>query len=330
MAPSDISMTTDEYKTGQFTLPGEAGYEDLTLRLAERWGADTVRDSDGTVLSPRILAAGYNVYSTLCLVRADNAWARAHMDKIQQNYLMSFPVVANESDLTIDLLDGYFREQFKLNFDDDPKAWWQVYDRTTGREVSSEKWDYDAGAGTVAVRGASKWHKYTVNFLVYRIWEEISMYNHITNNWGDREHLIAIDPIYPETQEHILRFLQKWLDEHPATDVVRFTSMFYNAAWFWGDNPNLKYIYSDWGAYDFTVNPLAMTEFSKVKGYKLTSEDFVNKGLYNSTHNVPSQKYLDWIDFIHNFVVDFGRQCIDLVHKAGKKAYMFYDDQWIG
>ena len=35
---------------GSFTLPGEAGYEDLTLRMAKKWGADVIRDSDGTVL----------------------------------------------------------------------------------------------------------------------------------------------------------------------------------------------------------------------------------------------------------------------------------------
>ena len=37
-----------EKKKGSFTLPGEAGYEELTLKLAERWGADVIRDSDGT------------------------------------------------------------------------------------------------------------------------------------------------------------------------------------------------------------------------------------------------------------------------------------------
>ena len=36
---------------GGFTLPGEAGYEKLTLEMAEKWGADVIRDSDGTVLS---------------------------------------------------------------------------------------------------------------------------------------------------------------------------------------------------------------------------------------------------------------------------------------
>jgi hypothetical protein len=41
-------------KDGGFTLPGEAGYENLTLELAEKWGADSIRDSDGTVLSENI------------------------------------------------------------------------------------------------------------------------------------------------------------------------------------------------------------------------------------------------------------------------------------
>ena len=33
---------------------------------------------------------------------------------------------------------------------------------------------------------------------------------------------------------------------------------------------------------------------------------------------------------MNDFVVTFGRKCIDLVHRAGKEAYMFYDDHWVG
>ncbi|MBN1313604.1 MAG: 1,3-beta-galactosyl-N-acetylhexosamine phosphorylase [Anaerolineae bacterium] len=315
---------------GNFTLPGEAGYEELTLTLAEKWGADAIRDSDGTVLSDEIIAAGFDIYSTICLVRIDNAWAKTNMDKLQQNYLMSYPVTAESNSVCIDLLSGYFREQFKVNVSDDPKAWWQVFDRTTGEEISTDQWALDAKQGIVTIRDVTKWHQYTVNFLAYRIWEAISMYNHITNDWGDREHLMPIDPIYPETQAFILIYLEQWLQDHPRTKIVRFTSMFYNFAWFWGDSPELKYIYSDWGAYDNTVSPYALEAFSKVKGYRLASEDFVNNGVYCSSHNVPSQRYRDWMDFMNAFVVDFGRKCIDLVHAAGKEAYMFYDDHWVG
>ncbi|HSV26913.1 MAG TPA: 1,3-beta-galactosyl-N-acetylhexosamine phosphorylase N-terminal domain-containing protein, partial [Sedimentisphaerales bacterium] len=176
-------MHNDSLERGSFTLPGEAGYEELTMRLAAKWGADTIRDSDGTVLSESITKLGYDIYSTLCLVRADNRWARANTDCLQQNYLMSFPVVATAETVTIEPLKGYFRQQFTLNTKDDPKEWWQVFDRTTGEEVPADRWSFDAAAGLVTVRKAAMWHAYTVNFLAVRIWEEISMYNHITNDW---------------------------------------------------------------------------------------------------------------------------------------------------
>lgn len=317
--------------TGSFTLPGEAGYEKLTLDLAKKWGADCIRDSDGTQLSPEIVESGYDIYSTVCLVRSVQPWARENLNKLQQNFLMSFPVVADKSTLVIKLLAGYFTEQFVVNAEDDPKKWWQVFDRTSGREVAKKNWVFDPKKGTVKITATEPGHTYTVNFLAFRIWEEISMYNHITNNWGDREHLAAVDPMHPETQKVILKFLNDWLKSHPDTTVVRFTSMFYNFSWFWGDNQKtLRDVYSDWADYAMTVSPRALGLFEKKFGYRLTSEDFVNGGLYNSTHNAPSRRYRDYMAFVHDFVISFGRKCIDLTHKYGKKAYVFYDDHWVG
>ena len=322
---------TDKLKTkGDFTLPGEAGYEDLTLELAERWGADAIRDSDGTVLSDKIIEADYPIYSTICLIRSDNEWAKANRDKLQQNYLMSCPVIAGNNTVEIDLLKSFFREQFEVNANDDPQTWWQVFDRTTGEEVLKDQWSFDATTGAVTIKRVQKWHKYTVNFLAYRIWEGISMYNHITNDWGDREHQMPIDPIYPEAQEAMLNYLKTWLDAHPRTKIVRFTSLFYNFAWFWGDPSIQKFRYVDWGSYEMTVSPRAMRLFAEAKGYEMTSEDFVNNGAYCSSHNVPSDRLWDWMDFMNEFVVNFGRKCIDMVHDAGKLAYMFYDDHWVG
>jgi hypothetical protein len=170
-----------------------------------------------------------------------------------------------------------------------------------------------------------------VNFLSFRIWEEISMYNHLTNDWGEREHLAAVDPMQPAVQRVLLAFLEKWLRDHPDTKVVRFTSMFYNFSWFWGaDRATLRDVYSDWADYAMTVSPRALKLFEKKSGYRLTSEDFVNGGLYNSTHNAPSRRYRDYMAFMHDFVIAFGRQCIDRVHHHGKLAYVFYDDHWVG
>ena len=69
---------------GGFTLPGESGYEELTLRLADKWGADVIRDSDGTELSEDIIHAGYGIYSTVCVTRDHNEWAKENADKLQQ------------------------------------------------------------------------------------------------------------------------------------------------------------------------------------------------------------------------------------------------------
>lgn len=310
---------------GGFTLPGESGYEELTLQMADKWGADVIRDSDGTELSPEIINAGYGIYSTICIIRDHNEWAKQNMDKLQQSFLMTQPVTAEGNTLKIELMKDFFAEQFKINDSAESIEYWQVFDRTANEEIKD--WKYENGA--VTINGVTPWHKYTVNFLAYRIWEEISMYNHTTNNW-DKEHLMQIDPRYPETQAYMLDWLKNWCETHPATTVVRFTSMFYNFVWIWGSNERNRHLFSDWASYDFTVSPLALKEFEKKYGYKITSEDFINKGNLHAGHMPCDSRKLDWMAFINEFVVGFGKKLVDMVHSYGKKAYVFYDDSWVG
>jgi beta-D-galactosyl-(1->4)-L-rhamnose phosphorylase len=324
------TMDNESLMTGGFTLPGESGYEALTLRLAKKWGADVIRDSDGTQLSDDIIHSPYDIYSTVCLVRSHNAWARQHPRCLQQCCIMSKPILADGPSLTIDPLSGYFDQQFRINRDDDPKTWWQVFDRTTQKEIPTDQWNWDPNTGAVTIRDTIPWHRYTVNFFAYRIWEEISMYNHVTNNWGDREHEIPIDPIFPEAQTQILSYLDQWLESHPLTKVVRLTAMFYNFWWLWGDPKHQRFIVNDWGSYEFTVSPESIRQFEQRYGYRPCSEQFVNAGLYNNSYKAPSPFYLQWIDFINTFVTEFGKQCLDRIHAAGKKAFLFYNDHWIG
>lgn len=314
---------------GSFTLPGEAGYEELTLRMAEKWGADVIRDSDGTVLSDEITKAGYGIYSTICIIRDHNEWAKKNMDKLQQSFLMTAPKTASEEILTIHLLDGFFTEQFSVNDSADSIRYWEVYDRTTGKKVPSEYWNYEKEAGNVVIHNIIPFHNYTVNFLAYRLWEEISMYNHVTNNWT-KEHLMPVDPRTKEAQDYLYSWMKNWCETHPDTTVVRFTSMFYNFVWIWGSSEKNRHLFSDWGSYDFTVSPLALDQFKKEYGYELTSEDFINGGKLHVTHMPPNKKQLDYMAFTNKFVVDYGKKLVSLVHEYGKKAYVFYDDSWIG
>lgn len=314
---------------GNFTLPGEAGYEKLTLDLARKWGADVIRDSDGTKLSPEILNAGYDIYSTICVIRGHNAYARENPTDVQETFLMSDPVVASGDVLCIHLLAGYHEEQFAVNTEKESVALWQVFDRTENREVERKNWVLEVESGNVVITGTIPYHEYTVNFLAYRIWEEINMYNSLTNGWTS-EHLIPIDPRSEKAQKYLLDWMDRWCREHPDTDVVRFTSMFYNFVWIWGSDKNRQNRYTDWASYDFTVSPLALSQFEKKYGYALTSEDFINQGKRHVTHMPPTKHLLDYMAFTNDFVVDFGRKLVDVVHRYGKKALVFYDDSWVG
>ncbi len=314
---------------GGFTLPGESGYEQLTLKMAEKWGADVIRDSDGTVLSDEIVHAGYGIYSTICIIRDHNEWAKKNTDKLQQTFLCTPAAVAEGESLTVSLMESFFAEQFAVNDTPQALAYWEVYDRTVNRKVPEDRWSYDREKQTVTLTGITPFHKYTVSFLAYRIWEEISMYNHTTNHW-DKEHLMQIDPRYPEVQEYLLSWMKNWCETHPDTTVVRFTSMFYNFVWIWGSDAKNRQLFSDWASYDYTVSALALELFEKQYGYRMTAEDFINKGNLHVTHMPGTKRKADWMVFINDFVISFGRKLIDIVHSYEKKAYVFYDDSWVG
>ncbi|MBQ9119588.1 MAG: 1,3-beta-galactosyl-N-acetylhexosamine phosphorylase [Lachnospiraceae bacterium] len=315
-------------KKGGFTLPGESGYEALTLKLAEKWGADVIRDSDGTVLSEEITKSGYGIYSTICIIRDHNEWAKNNQDKLQQTFLCTPATVATGESVEISLMESFFEDQFRINDSEEAFGYWEVYDRTSNTLLDPAAWSYDAAKGSVTVK-AVPFHKYTVSFLAYRIWEEISMYNHTTNHW-EKEHLMQLDPRYPEVREYLLAWMRNWCETHPDTTVVRFTSLFYNFVWIWGSSERNRHLFSDWASYDYTVSARALEEFKQEYGYSMRAEDFINKGNLHVTHMPGTKEKADWMEFIGKFVVDFGKQLIDLVHEYGKKAYVFYDDSWVG
>ena len=315
--------------SGGFTLPGEAGYESLTLKMAEKWGADVIRDSDGTELSHEILNSGYGIYSTICIIRDHNEWAKKNKDKLQQTFLITNPILATEIKTDIVIMADFFMEQFAVNDSIDAMRYWQVYDRTLELEISNDNWSFNSKSGIVTVRNTIPYHTYTVSFLAYRIWEEISMYNHVTNQW-EKEHLMQIDPRHPEAQEFMKAWLENWCIEHPHTTVVRFTSLFYNFAWIWGSDERNRNLFSDWGSYDFTVSPLALDQFKEKYGYTIRAEDFVNQGKFQVTHMPATTHKKEWMEFTHEFVVAFGKKLVDITHHYGKKAYVFYDDSWVG
>lgn len=307
----------------RFTLPGEAGMEKEIKELVDLWGVDAIRDSDGTKLSQDLIDMGLTVYSTLCVVRDDNEWVKKNLDCVQQIYLLTEEHTAKSSSLDIEIMGTFFDQQFSPNTDIDIKKYWQVIDRTSGAETKD--WDYKDGI--VTINNTIPYHRYTVTFMAHQIWEPVSMYNHITNEWTS-EHELTVDPRQPKAQKHILEKLDAWLSSHPKTDIVRFTTFFYCFDLIYNNLGKEKMV--NWFGYASCVSPYALELFEKEYGYALCAEDLVDNGRYNTPFKNPSKKYLDWMDFNSKFVSAFAKECVDLVHKYNKKAIMFLGDHWAG
>lgn len=312
---------------GRVTLPAEEGLEEEIKEIVDRWGADAVRDSDGTKIPDEVKGMTDKVYSKLFFTRGDQEWAKENLDELQHIYLKSEHITATSDILEIEIMEGYLDEQVKPDTDHDPKKWWEVINRTTGEVVDLKSWEYEESSCKVVITNAKKWHSYSVNFLAYQIWDPVHMYNHITNDW-DVEHHMPYDPRYPKTRIHIIEGLKKWLETRPDTDVVRITTFFYNFTLLFNDLREEKYV--DWFGYGPTVSPLALQEFEKAKGYKLRPEDIVDQGYYNSPFRIPSKAFLDWIDFQQQFVSELAKECVDIIHSYGKEAMMFLGDHWAG
>lgn len=312
---------------GAVTLPGESGHEQEVLTLFKAWGADAIRDCDGTRLSADLLDLGAEVYATYCIVRANQELAREFPEFLPLKFLMSDSFIAESPTLRLDLMRNYYREKYRVYTRHNPRKYWDVIDRTTGDVVPPSKWTYDAKSGTVLLRGATPFHRYTVNFLVEQIWDSVSMYNHLTNHWTG-PHIISVDPYHPECRRRLYQLFDQWLEKHADTDVVRFTTFAY--LFTLDSNKEGQDRYRDWLGYTDTISIPALDDFAREYGYRLRSEDIVDQGYFNNTARVPSKTYRDWMAFIQRFVIQFSRELTDRVHRAGKRTAMFQGDHWIG
>ena len=313
---------------GRVTLPSESNFLNETKEMLDRWGADALRDSDGTKLDAATKALDAKIYTTYFVARGHNEFAQEHMDECQQMLLMSKHNVATEDTVTIDFLDGYYREQVVADYVHDPKKWWEIIDRTTGEVVPVSCWEVDQEKDLVTIKDAAPFHEYTVSFFVYAIWDPTQMYNNITNNWGDKPHDIPFDVRQANSGTFAKDYLKQWLIDNPDTDVVRFTTFFYHFTLVFNDQAKEKFV--DWFGYGATVSIKALEEFEQEYGYALRPEDIVDNGYYNSTFRVPTRAYRDYMDFIQRFVAKKAKELVEITHEAGREAMMFLGDNWIG
>ena len=316
-----------EKKRGRVTIPTDLNVIPQTLEILEKWGADAVRDCDGTEFPAELKEVDAKVYATYYTTRKDNEWAKAHPEEIQQMYIMTDFYSAVSDKLSIHLMDHIYPAMLKVNTRDDKKRWWEVMDRTTGEPVPTDKWSYDEESGNVMI-DAVPFHDYTVSFLAYIMWDPVHMYNAVVNDWKDVEPQMTFDVRQPLTREFSLKRLRRFLETHPYVDVVRFTTFFHQFTLIFDELAREKYV--DWYGYSASVSPYILEQFEKEVGYKFRPEFIIDQGYMNNTYRIPSKEFRDFQAFQRREVAKLAKEMVDIVHEYGKEAMMFLGDHWIG
>lgn len=314
-------------RKGRVTIPTDLDVVPQTKEIMERWGADALRDCDGTEFPQELKDTGAKIYATYCTTRKDNAWAKANPDEVQQMYIMTPFHTAVKDTLEIHLMDHLYPAMLKVNTYDDIQRWWEVMDRTTGAPVPVEDWRYDAKSGNVVIRTVP-FHQYTVSFLTYIMWDPVNMYNAVVNDWKDAEPQITFDVRQPKTHAHSMERLRRFLDEHPYVDVIRFTTFFHQFTLVFDEMAREKWV--DWFGYSASVSPYILKQFEQEVGYKFRPEFIIDQGYMNNSYRIPTKEFKDFQAFQRREVAKLAKEMVDIVHSYGKEAMMFMGDHWIG
>ena len=313
---------------GRVTIPTDLDVIRETKELIERWGADAIRDCDGTEYPDELKEEDAKVYATYYTTRKDNEWAKANLDEVQQMYIMTDFHTAESDSLSIHLMDHLYPEMLQVNTRDDIERWWEVIDRTTGEVVPYGTWQYDAKSGDVMIHPAKAFHEYTVSFLAYIMWDPVHMYNAVTNGWKDVEKQITFDVRQPKTHAYSMQRLRDYLESHPYVDVVRYTTFFHQFTLIFDEMAREKYV--DWYGYSASVSPYILERFEKEVGYKFRPEFIIDQGYMNNTYRIPSKEFQDFQAFQRREVAKLAKEMVDITHEYGKEAMMFLGDHWIG
>lgn len=312
---------------GRVTIPTDMDVIPQTLEILKKWGADAIRDCDGTDFPQELKDVDAKIYSTYYTTRKDNAWAKANPDEIQQMYLMTPFYSVPEGELSIKLMKGLYPEMLAVN-PKDKERWWEVIDRTTGEVVPTSQWNYNEEDGCVHIPQAKPFHQYTVSFLAFIMWDPVHMYNAVVNGWKNVEHQMTFDVRQPKTHKFTMERLRKFIKEHPYVDVIRYTTFFHQFTLVFDEEAREKFV--DWYGYSASVSPYILDQFEKEVGYKFRPEFIIDQGYHNNQYRIPSKEYKDFQAFQRREVAKLAKEMVDITHECGKEAMMFLGDHWIG
>lgn len=321
-------MSEMKKSMGRVTIPTDLDVVPETLELLKRWGADAIRDCDGTDYPEELKSIDAKVYSTYYTTRKDNQWALANLDEVQQCYIMTTFKTAVDNTLNIHLMTDIYPEMLKVNSSDEISRWWEVIDRTTGSVVKYGDWIYDEEKGDVIIKTPTRFHEYTVSFLAYIMWDPVHMYNAVVNDWKDVDKQITFDVRQPKTRAYSMERLRKFCRSNPHVNVIRYTTFFHQFTLVFDEQAREKFV--DWYGYSASVSPYILEKFEKEVGYKFRPEFIIDQGYMNNQYRIPTKEFSDFQSFQRREVCQLAKEMVDITHQEGKEAMMFLGDHWIG
>ena len=109
-----------EQNKGRVTIPTDLDVIPQTLEIMEQWGADAIRDCDGTDFPKELCDVDAKIYSTYYTTRKDNKWAMENPEEIQQMYVMTPFYTADGAELEDPAdegaLSGYVKAQHQRRY----------------------------------------------------------------------------------------------------------------------------------------------------------------------------------------------------------------------
>ncbi|MFR4020584.1 MAG: 1,3-beta-galactosyl-N-acetylhexosamine phosphorylase N-terminal domain-containing protein [Clostridia bacterium] len=136
---------------GRVTIPTNLDVVKETLDIVEEWGADAIRDCDGTEFPAELKDTGAKIYATYYTTR--KGMGKGKSDEIQQMYIMSsFHTATDETWITY---GPSLQDMLKVNTRDDITRWWEVVTIHRGREIVRQTSGLMTKSGNVVITAKS-------------------------------------------------------------------------------------------------------------------------------------------------------------------------------
>ena len=228
-------------------------------------------------------------------------------------------------ELVIDLLQVHDRERLRLCPDIDPRLAVRLQVKSSLQTLASDAWTADLQLGRATVHGGVIGEHYRAVFLV-----RFMTVGHWTLARNGRSRYT--DGYVPSVRARHIHRVRALLQQHPAVEVMRPTSLLYFFVHLPGRHPvtgEPTSLANCSVGYWLGTSPERMVRFEKRFGYPFDPFWITDNG-YGDAGYIPTPGYRDWMRLIRDDVGQYAKELNDLYRSHGKRIRWFWGDGWTG